>query len=153
MTRSDRPVRVELRWLDERGDRALPAYESEGAAGLDIRARLEEPVTIDPGETALVPTGFAIGLPEGYEAQLRPRSGLALKHAVSLPNSPGTVDSDYRGEVQIILINHGREPFIVEDGMRIAQMVIAPVSRVTIEEVPHLSETTRGSGGFGSTGS
>jgi dUTP pyrophosphatase len=143
---------VGLKWLDGRGERRLPAYESDGAAGLDVRARLDDPVTIEAGGTALIPTGFALALPEGFEAQLRPRSGLALQNAISLPNSPGTVDSDYRGEVQIILINHGREPFTVEDGMRIAQMVISPVSRAVIEEVPQLPETDRGTGGFGSTG-
>jgi len=146
------PVRVQLRWLDDHEDRPLPAYESSGAAGMDVRARLDDPVTIEPGGTALIPTGFSVALPEGYEAQLRPRSGLALRHAISLPNSPGTVDSDYRGEVKVIVVNHGRQPFTVEDGMRIAQMVISPVCRAAIEVVRQLPETGRGAGGFGSTG-
>ncbi len=139
-------------WLDDQATRPLPAYESEGAAGMDIRAHLDEPVTIEPGSTRLIPTGFAIALPEGYEAQIRPRSGLALRNAISLPNSPGTIDSDYRGEVKIILINHSRDSFTVEDGMRIAQMIVSPVCRAIIEDVPQLPETSRGAGGFGSTG-
>ncbi|MFC1595411.1 dUTP diphosphatase [Gemmatimonadota bacterium] len=145
-------VQVELMWLDDLATQPLPAYESAGSAGMDIRAHLDEPVTIESGGTALIPTGFALALPIGYEAQIRPRSGLALRNAISLPNSPGTVDSDYRGEVKIILINHSTEPFIVEEGMRIAQMVISPVCRATIAEVPELPETSRGAGGFGSTG-
>ncbi len=130
----------------------LPAYASEGAAGLDLQACLDEPLTIPPGGTALVPSGFAIAVPAGYEAQIRPRSGLALRHAISLANTPGTIDSDYRGEVCIIMINHSSEPFTVEHGMRIAQMVVAPVSRVEWDEVPELPATDRGAGGFGSTG-
>ena len=139
-------------WLDEQVAQPLPAYESVGAAGMDIRAHLDEPVTIEPGRTALIPTGFAIALPEGYEAQIRPRSGLALRNAISLPNSPGTIDSDYRGEVKVILINHSTESFCIEEGMRIAQMVISPICRAIIEEIPQLPETRRGAGGFGSTG-
>ena len=145
-------VHVELMWLDEQVAQPLPAYESVGAAGMDIRAHLDEPVTIESGRTALIPTGFAIALPEGYEAQIRPRSGLALRNAISLPNSPGTIDSDYRGEVKVILINHSTKSFTIEEGMRIAQMVISPVCRAIIEEIPQLSETRRGAGGFGSTG-
>lgn len=145
-------VHVKLMWLDEQVALPLPAYESVGAAGMDIRAHLDEPVTIEPGRTALIPTGFAIALPEGYEAQIRPRSGLALRNAISLPNSPGTIDSDYRGEVKVILINHSTESFTIEEGMRIAQMVISPVCRAIIEEIPQLPETRRGAGGFGSTG-
>jgi dUTP pyrophosphatase len=119
---------------------------------MDVRACLDEPLTIPPGGTVLVPTGFAIAVPPGYEAQVRPRSGLALKHALSLANTPGTIDSDYRGEVRIIMINHGREAFTIENGMRIAQMVVAPVSRVEWEEVAELPNSDRGAGGFGSTG-
>ncbi len=145
-------VHVKLMWLDEQVALPLPAYESVGAAGMDIRAHLDEPVTIEPGRTALIPTGFAIAIPEGYEAQIRPRSGLALRNAISLPNSPGTIDSDYRGEVKVILINHSTESFTIEEGMRIAQMVISPVCRAIIEEIPQLPETRRGAGGFGSTG-
>lgn len=145
-------VHVKLMWLDEQVAQPLPAYESVGAAGMDIRAHLDEPVTIEPGRTALIPTGFAIALPEGYEAQIRPRSGLALRNAISLPNSPGTIDSDYRGEVKVILINHSTESFCIEEGMRIAQMVISPICRAIIEEIPQLPETRRGAGGFGSTG-
>ena len=145
-------VHVKLMWLDDQATRPLPAYESDGAAGMDIRAHLDESVMIEPGGTRLIPTGFAIALPEGFEAQIRPRSGLALRNAISLPNSPGTIDSDYRGEVKIILINHSTDSFTVEDGMRIAQMIISPVSRAIIEDVPQLPETSRGAGGFGSTG-
>ena len=144
------PVRIA--WLDGEKDLPLPAYESDGAAGMDVRACLEAPVTLPPGGTALIPTGFAIAVPRGYEAQIRPRSGLAVRHGISLPNTPGTIDSDYRGEVKIILINHGPEPFTVEHGMRIAQMVVAPVTRVHWEEVSSLPDTERGEGGFGSTG-
>jgi dUTP pyrophosphatase len=133
-------------------DLPLPAYETPGAAGMDLRACLEEPVTIPGGATALIPTGFAVAVPPGHEAQVRPRSGLALKNALSLANTPGTIDSDYRGEVKVILINHGTEPFTVEHGMRIAQMVIAPVTHADLRESDALPETERGAGGFGSTG-
>ncbi|MFO7768953.1 MAG: dUTP diphosphatase [bacterium] len=147
-----RAIGVRITRLREDPDLPLPAYESEGAAGMDVRACLETPLTLPAGGTALVPTGFAIALPRGYEAQVRPRSGLALRHAVSLANPPGTIDSDYRGEVKIILINHGAEPFIVEHGMRIAQLVVAPVEHVAWDEVSELPGTERGAGGFGSTG-
>ena len=132
----------------------LPAYQTAGAAGLDLAACLPEgqPLTIAPGAIRPIPTGLAIAVPEGFEAQVRPRSGLATKHAVTLPNTPGTIDSDYRGEVIVPLINLGREPFVVTQGMRVAQMVIAPVTRVTVMETDTLDETARGSGGFGSTG-
>ncbi len=132
---------------------ALPTYTTSGAAGADIRAHLSEPHTLQPGERTIVPTGLKLAIPEGYEIQLRPRSGLAAKHGISLVNTPGTIDSDYRGEVGVILINHGTEPFTVEPGMRIAQMVLAPV--VQAQFVIHedlVGSTTRGSGGFGSTG-
>lgn len=128
----------------------LPAYETTGAAGMDLRAA--ESVTIGPGDRQLVPTGLAIALPQGFEAQVRPRSGLAVKHGVTVLNAPGTIDCDYRGEVKVPLINHGREDFIIARGDRIAQMVIAPVSRVVWEEVDLLDGTARGTGGFGSSG-
>ncbi len=131
---------------------AVPAYATRHAAGMDISACLDEPLTVAPFTTALVPTGFAIELPDGYEAQLRPRSGLALRHLISLPNTPATIDADYRGEVKVILINYGKEPFTVNHGDRIAQMVVARVDHVVFEEVEGLSETMRGAGGFGHTG-
>jgi dUTP pyrophosphatase len=132
----------------------LPSYQSKGAAGLDVVAGVPEaaPVAIPPGARALIPTGFALELPRGYEAQVRPRSGLALKHGVTLLNSPGTIDSDYRGELMVILVNHGDEPFIVRRGERIAQLVIAPVSHAEIVAAEELAATMRGPGGFGSTG-
>jgi len=131
-----------------------PGYESASAAGMDLRAAVAEtgPLVLQPGARALVPTGLRIALPAGMEAQVRPRSGLAARYGVTVLNSPGTVDADYRGEVKVILINHGDEPFTVERGMRIAQMVIAPVTQVRIVAVEHLDETERGDGGFGSTG-
>ena len=130
----------------------LPLYATPHAAGMDLSACLEAPVTVEPGTAELIPTGLAIELPEGYEAQLRPRSGLALRHLISLPNTPATVDADYRGEVKVILVNHGREPFLVSHGDRIAQMVVARVEHVDFEEVDELSGTERGEGGFGHTG-
>ncbi|WGM32627.1 dUTP diphosphatase [Brevundimonas sp. NIBR11] len=133
---------------------ALPAYETAGSAGMDLRAAVPEdaPMTLEPGQRALVPTGLKIALEQGWEAQIRPRSGLALKHGISAPNTPGTIDSDYRGEVGVILINLGQEPFVVRRGERIAQMVIAAVAQATVVEVDDLDETARGAGGFGSTG-
>ena len=131
---------------------ALPAYTTPGAAGMDLLAAVAAPLTIPPGGRALVPTGLCIALPPDHELQVRPRSGLALKHGITLPNSPGTVDEDYRGELQVIVLNAGSEPFTIERGMRIAQAVLAPVVRATWREVPALPETTRGAGGFGSTG-
>ena len=133
---------------------ALPAYETPGSAGMDLRAAVPEdaPITLEPGARALVPTGLKIALEQGWEAQIRPRSGLALKHGISAPNTPGTIDSDYRGEVGVILINHGSEPFVIKRGERIAQMVIAAVAQATVVEVETLDETARGAGGFGSTG-
>ncbi len=132
----------------------LPSYETAEAAGMDLRAAVPEdaPLTLKPGERELVPTGFAMAIPIGFEAQIRPRSGLALKHGIGLVNAPGTVDSDYRGEIKIILINLGQEDFEISRGMRIAQMIIAPVLQVAIEPVGSLNNTTRGAGGFGSTG-
>lgn len=133
---------------------ALPAYETAGSAGMDLRAAVPEdaPITLEPGARALVPTGLKIALDRGWEAQIRPRSGLALKHGISAPNTPGTIDSDYRGEIGVILINLGSEPFVIRRGERIAQMVIAAVAQATVVEVDSLDETARGAGGFGSTG-
>jgi dUTP pyrophosphatase len=133
---------------------ALPAYETTGSAGMDLRAAVGEfePVVLAPGERKLIPTGLKIALEPGYEAQVRPRSGLALKHGVTCLNSPGTIDSDYRGEVGVILINHGQVAFEIRRGERIAQMVIAPYAQAVMAEVEALDETARGAGGFGSTG-
>ena len=132
----------------------LPSYQSAHAAGLDVVAAVleDEPVALAPGDRALIPTGMALEIPVGYEAQVRPRSGLAIKHGVTLLNSPGTIDADYRGELMVIVINNGNEPFLVRRGDRIAQLVIAPVSHVEIAEVEELAATARGEGGFGSTG-
>ncbi|MDW4499018.1 dUTP diphosphatase [Sulfitobacter sp. D35] len=132
----------------------LPSYESAGAAGADVRAHLPEgDIVLEPGARALVPTGLRIEIPEGFEVQVRPRSGLALKHGITLPNAPGTIDSDYRGPLGIIVLNAGQEAFTVEHGMRIAQLVVAPVVRAQFEPADALGETKRGESGFGSTGS
>ncbi len=131
---------------------AVPVYATEDAAGADLSADLDGPLILKPGERALVPTGIAIALPRGYEAQVRPRSGLALKHGITCLNSPGTIDADYRGELKVILANLGQDPFTVEPHMRIAQMIVAPVSRAKFSLVPELPGTVRGAGGFGSTG-
>ena len=133
---------------------ALPAYETSGSAGMDLRAAVPDdaPVTLAPGARALVPTGLKIALQQGYEAQVRPRSGLALKHGITCLNSPGTIDSDYRGEVGVILINHGQEPFVIRRGERIAQLVIARHEQAAMTVVEALDDTARGTGGFGSTG-
>jgi dUTP pyrophosphatase len=130
----------------------LPSYQSEHAAGLDLHAAVSSPIEVKPGEIRIIPCGFAIAVPVGYEAQIRPRSGLATKSGISIPNAPGTIDADYRGEVKVALINLGPGPFIVEPAMRIAQMVIAPVARCEVIETDALDATIRGSGGFGSTG-
>ncbi len=130
----------------------LPAYASAGAAGMDVCAAIDAPITIPPQGRALIPTGFAIALPPGYELQIRPRSGLALKHGITLPNSPGTIDEDYRGEISVIMLNTGAEPFEITRGMRIAQAILAPVVRAAWTETETLDETARGTGGFGSTG-
>ncbi|MFP4519394.1 MAG: dUTP diphosphatase [Oceanicaulis sp.] len=132
----------------------LPRYETAGAAGMDLRAAVPEtePVILQPGEWRLVPTGLSIALPDGFEAQIRPRSGLSVKYAITCVNAPGTIDADYRGEIKVNLINHGREPFTVERGERIAQMVVAPVTRIEWDEVDDLDDTERGARGFGSTG-
>jgi len=130
----------------------LPQYETDLAAGMDLRAALQEPVTLLPGERKLVPTGLRMALPPGFEAQVRPRSGLALRHGVTLVNTPGTIDADYRGEIKVLMINHGEEPFTLQRGERVAQLVIAPVVRATWRAVGKLGDTTRGAGGFGHTG-
>lgn len=145
-------VPVEIVKLPHAEGLDLPAYATEHAAGMDLCAAVKEDLVLQPGARKLVPTGLSIALPEGYEAQIRPRSGLALKNGLSVLNSPGTIDADYRGEVQIILANLGDEPFTITRGMRIAQMVVAPYSRVAWAPVEKLSETARGAGGFGSTG-
>ena len=146
----------EVRYLTLPHGRGLepPAYETVAAAGMDLRAAVaaEEPVILEPGDRALVPTGLCMALPADMEAQVRPRSGLAARHGVTVLNSPGTIDADYRGEVKVILINHGRKPFKVERGMRIAQMIVAPVTQVQLVVAETLGETERGGGGFGSTG-
>jgi len=145
-------VAVRIRRLPHAEGLPLPSYGTEGSAGLDVRAALDSAVDLAPGAIVRVPTGFAIEVPAGYEMQVRPRSGLGMKHGVTLPNSPATIDSDYRGEVIVGLVNHGDAPFRIERGMRIAQMVLARVPRVVWTEVEELSGTDRGSGGFGHTG-
>lgn len=153
MTSTTTPtVPCQIKRLAGNVDSPLPAYQSEHAAGMDVHAHLAERVTIQPGKIFLVPTGFAIAVPEGYEAQLRPRSGLACKFGVTLPNCTGTIDADYRGEVKVALINLGDVDFIVEPGMRVAQMIIKEVPKCVWQEVDELSETVRGAGGFGHTG-
>jgi dUTP pyrophosphatase len=148
------PVTIRVVPLPHFEGLALPAYETEDAAGMDLRAAVPDdaPVTLKPGERAMIPTGLTIALPAGHEAQVRPRSGLAAKHGVTCLNTPGTIDADYRGEVKVILINLGQEPFVIKRGERIAQMVIAPVTRAELSVVATLDETQRGAGGFGSTG-
>ena len=145
-------VQIAVRRLPHNADLPLPAYATAGAAGMDLLAAVTTPVTIAPGQRALIPTGLAIALPPGYELQIRPRSGLALRHGIVLPNSPGTIDEDYRGEIQVILLNTGDAPFVVERGARIAQAVLAPVTRARWHEVASLDATERDAGGFGSTG-
>jgi dUTP pyrophosphatase len=147
-------INVNIRQLAHAEGLPLPAYQSAHAAGLDLLAAVPDaaPVVLAAGKHALVPTGLAIALPDGFEAQVRPRSGLAAKHGVTVLNSPGTIDADYRGEIQVILINHGAEPFTIRRGERIAQMVIAPVVQAELIPVSALGSTERGSGGFGSTG-
>jgi dUTP pyrophosphatase len=144
-----------LRVYRMRADAVVPHYETGGAAGMDLAACLSAPLTLEPGGTARVPTGLQIALPTGHEGQVRPRSGLAARHGVTVLNAPGTIDEDYRGEVQVLLVNHGSEAFTIESGDRIAQLIVAPVTRVEIEIVKHevvLGDTERGEGGFGSTG-
>ena len=152
MSFSEVPVAVQR--LPHGRDLPLPEYQTDGAAGLDLQAAIAdgENVVLAPGTREMIPTGISMALPHGYEAQIRPRSGLAAKNGVTVINSPGTVDCDYRGEVKVVLINHGQEPLIITRGMRIAQMVIAPVTRAVFEERDSLPETDRGAGGHGSTG-
>jgi dUTP pyrophosphatase len=145
-------ISISIRRLPHGADLALPAYATALSAGMDLLAAVAEPVTLAPGQRKLIPTGIAIALSAGFEAQIRPRSGLALKNGISLVNSPGTIDADYRGEIGVIVINHGDQPFTVERGTRIAQMVIARHERAVWTEVDNLDETARGAGGFGSTG-
>lgn len=146
------PTQVTITQLLHAKGLNLPKYATEQSAGMDLEAAIEQPLTLKPGERTLVPTGLAIALPEGYEAQIRPRSGLAAKNGVTVLNSPGTIDADYRGEIKVILANLGTEIFTIERGMRVAQMVIAQYSRVNWTVVDQLDETARGEGGFGSTG-
>lgn len=143
---------VKIRQLRRSDDRNLPCYMTTHAAGMDLCADIDDDLILNPGERKLVPTGLAIALPDGFEAQVRPRSGLALKHGIALVNSPGTIDPDYRGEIGVLLINHGCEPFVVKRGERIAQIVFAPFARAELVEVDELDMTARGEGGFGHTG-
>lgn len=143
---------IRFKRLPHAKENPLPSYQSALAAGMDLHAALEEPKTLQPGERTFVPTGLQIALPAGFEAQIRPRSGLAIKNGITMLNSPGTIDADYRGEVKVIAINHGQEPVTFNHGDRIAQMVIAPVVQLKVTEVDELDDTERGSGGFGSTG-
>jgi dUTP pyrophosphatase len=145
-------LQVLIRRLPGSEDVPLPSYQSEGAVGMDLHAAVTADVSIAPGMIATIPCGFAMAVPPGHEAQVRPRSGLAAKHGISIVNTPGTIDPDYRGEVKVLLINHGPEPFVVSRGLRIAQMLVLPVPRVVWKEVEELPPTPRGSGGFGHTG-
>ena len=145
-------ITIQVRRLPHGEGLPLPSYATAGAAGMDLLAAVTDPVTIAPGQRALIPTGLAIALPPGHELQVRPRSGLALRHGIVLPNSPGTIDEDYRGELGVIVLNTGDAPFVVERGMRIAQAVLAPVLRAVWEETAVLDSTERDAGGFGSTG-
>lgn len=151
---STQPIPLALKWLENGQGLDLPAYQSEGAAGFDIQAAVdpESPLTLTPSARALVPTGFAVAVPEGFELQIRPRSGLAMRHGITVLNTPGTIDSDYRGEVLVLLVNLGGDDFRITRGERIAQGVLAPVSRARLSAVEMLPDTARGSGGFGSTG-
>ena len=154
MSQTDDSVKLAIRRLPHSEGLKLPAYETAGSAGMDLRAALEEgkELILSPGERALVPTGLIFELPEGYEAQIRPRSGLAFKNGVTCLNTPGTIDSDYRGEIKVLLINLGQEPFTITRGMRIAQTVISPAPQIAIVETTTTSDTIRGTKGFGSTG-
>ena len=145
-------MKIIFKRLPHAEDLALPSYESEYAAGMDIRAALEEPITLKPGSRQLIPTGLRMALPMGYEAQIRPRSGLAYRNGITMLNTPGTIDADYRGEVKVLAVNLGEDPFVIEHGDRIAQMVIAPVIQAEVKSAESLPDTDRGEGGFGSTG-
>jgi len=145
-------IKIRVKRINGQEDIALPSYETEGSSGMDLRAAVKEEVILNPGEIRLIPTGLAISIPRGFEAQTRPRSGLALKHGIGMVNSPGTIDSDYRGEIGLILINWGQRPFTIKRGDRIAQMLINKVCRAEIVEVDALNSTQRGEGGFGHSG-
>ncbi len=145
-------MKIQFKKLPHAEDLPLPSYESEYAAGMDIRAALEEPITLKPGERKLIPSGLKMSMPQGYEAQMRPRSGLAYRNGITMLNTPGTIDADYRGELKMLAVNLGSESFTINHGDRIAQMVIAPVIQADVREVEVLTETKRGDGGFGSTG-
>lgn len=147
-------VVIKISWLDPEsaGDLALPAYHSAGASGMDVAAAVTKPVELAPGEIAMIPTNFAVAIPQGYEIQVRPRSGLAIKHGVTIINSPGTIDSDYRGEVKIGLVNLGAKPYTIRRGDRVAQLVVSAVQRAEIQVVAELDKTVRQAGGFGHTG-
>jgi dUTP pyrophosphatase len=145
-------MNIQFKKLDHARDLPLPSYESKYAAGMDIRAALKESIELSPNERKLIPTGLKMAMPQGYEAQIRPRSGLAYRNGITMLNTPGTIDADYRGEVKVLAVNLGSEPFLIDHGDRIAQMVIAPVTQADINEVDELSETERAEGGFGSTG-
>jgi dUTP pyrophosphatase len=145
-------INIKIKRLLNNAELPLPGYETEGASGMDVRASIELPVVLNPGDVKLIPTGFSMSIPQGYEAQIRPRSGLALKHGIGMVNSPGTIDSDYRGEVSIIMINWGKAPFTINRGDRIAQMVICKVFRAEFASVESLDDTGRGEGGFGHSG-
>ena len=149
---STAPLDVAVTRLGDAADLPLPAYATAGSSGLDLMASIAGPLSIAPGGRALVPTGIKIALPEGFEAQVRPRSGLAHRHGVGVLNAPGTVDADYRGEISVVLVNLGADPFVVTRGMRIAQLVVAPVARIAWRETAELPETARGTDGYGSTG-
>ena len=152
--KSSSPILIQFKWLDPAAaaDLRIPSYETAGSSGMDVCAAVTDQVTIGPGARALIPTGFAVAIPAGYEIQVRPRSGLAVKHGLSLPNSPGTIDADYRGDVKIAMINLGQEPVTIKRGDRVAQLVVAPVVRAALDVVSELDDTARGSGGFGHTG-
>ena len=145
-------VTIGIKRLQHGADLPLPSYATAGSAGMDLRAALDRSVTLQPGERALIPTGFVVAIPAGYEAQVRPRSGLALNRGIGMPNAPGTIDSDYRGEVKVILINWSADPQTIERGDRIAQMIVCPVATAVFEEKRELDETERAGGGFGHTG-
>lgn len=145
-------MEISFQKLSHASDLPLPAYESDYAAGMDLRAALQSPITLEPSERSLVPTGLKMALPQGYEAQIRPRSGLAYRNGITMLNTPGTIDADYRGELKVLAVNLGQEDFTINHGDRIAQMIIAPVVQAEVHEVDELTETERGEGGFGSTG-
>lgn len=150
---SEEKIVIKVKRLNGQGAPSLPAYASDGSSGLDVRAFLSQPVSLNPGQIQFIPTGIAFSIPAGFEVQIRPRSGLALHHGIGMVNAPGTIDSDYRGEIGIILINWGDKPFTVHNGDRIAQMIVSRTYRAEIVEVEELDETARGEGGFGHTGS